>query len=138
MLLVLEQWGWYVISVAAEPTFSYSIGLYQHFQHPEIIVFGLSYDTGHRVINDAGKRIKEGFKYNAQCRYDDLLQDYECEFRSVDPSRYDGHLNYAMWYYQNSDFPAIQLIWPDKQHRFPWEPDFAEEFRDDQPMLEHS
>jgi len=45
VLPTLEEWGWYVISVADKPVFSYSVGLFEHFKHPEIIVFGLDSST---------------------------------------------------------------------------------------------
>ncbi len=44
LLQTLEQWGWFVIKVGAgesEPAFAYSIGFYENFKHPEIILFGL-------------------------------------------------------------------------------------------------
>jgi Domain of unknown function (DUF4262) len=138
LLEVLERWGWFVVKVGAgesEPAFAYSIGLYEHFRHPEIIVFGLELETMHTVINDAGERIRQGQKYEPQQRYDDLLQNYECEFRAVNLAHYDGLLNYALWYYQGSGFPTLQLIWPDPDGRFPWEEGFDEEFRGDQPRL---
>jgi hypothetical protein len=131
VLPTLEQWGWYVISVAAEPSFSYSIGLFEHFEHPEIILFGLGSKRGHRIINDAGRHIRDGCKYEVGVRYTDLLKDYECEFRRVDPARYDGHLNYALHYYRGSAFPTIQLVWPDPHGRFPWDSNFEERFRAD-------
>jgi hypothetical protein len=132
----LEEWGWYVISVADEAPFSYSIGLFEHFRHPEIILFGLDSKRGHRIINDAGKRIREGHNYDLGLRHTDLLRDYECEFCLVDPARYDGYLNYALHYYRGSSFPAIQLIWPDPHGYFPWESNFEERFRTDQPLLQ--
>jgi hypothetical protein len=131
----LEEWGWYVISVADEPPFSYSIGLFEHFGHPEIIMFGLDSKRSHGIINDAGRRIREGHKYTAGGRYSDLLKDYVCEFRLVDRTRYDGYLNYALHYYRGSTFPAMQLIWPDKLGRFPWDSSFEERFKADQPLL---
>ena len=135
VLPTLEEWGWYVISVADEPAFSFSIGLFEHFKHPEIIVFGLDSKRSHRIVNDAGRRIREGHKYSVGVRYGDLLKDYDCEFGVVDPARYDGYLNYALHYYRGSSFPAIQLIWPDTHGRFPWDSTFEESFRADQPLL---
>lgn len=136
VLPTLEEWGWYVISVADKPVFSYSVGLFEHFKHPEIILFGLDSNTSHGLINDAGKRVREGYKYATGCRYGELLKDYDCEFRHVDPARYEGYLNYALHYYRGSAFPAIQLIWPDEQGRFPWESNFDERFRADQILLQ--
>ena len=138
LLKTLEEWGWFVLSVGAgdsEPAFSYSIGLYEHFKHPEIILFGLDFGVMHRLINDAAGKIKEGYRYEDRRRESDLLKDYECEFRLVRPKRYVGLLNYAIWYYHGKEFPALQLVWPDSKGNFPWESDFDERFKKDQLLL---
>jgi hypothetical protein len=138
LLKALEEWGWFVLSVGAgdsEPAFSYSIGLYEHFQHPEIILFGLDFTVMHGLINDAAGKIKEGSRYLDRYRDANLLKDYECEFRSVRRDRYEGLLNYALWYYQGKEFPALQLVWPDSRGTFPWESGFDERFRKDQLIL---
>ena len=85
VLPALEEWGWYVLSVAAKPPFSYSIGLFEYFQHPEIILFGLDSKSTHGIINDAGRRIREGRKYDVGVRYNDLLKDYEGDFALLIP-----------------------------------------------------
>jgi len=139
LLETLEQWGWFVIKVGAsdsEPAFAYSMGLYETFHHPEIILFGLDLGTMHQLINDAAKRIQEGETFDEGHRYDDPLAGYQCEFRKVNPSHYDGLLNYAIWYYKSSPFPAVQLVWPDFAGLFPWENGFDERYRKDQPTLE--
>ena len=54
LLLRLEQHGWFVMKVGAgdgEPAFAYSLGLFENFNHPEIILFGLDLDTMHTLIN---------------------------------------------------------------------------------------
>ena len=111
------------------------MGLYENFHHPEIVLFGLDLEVMHRLINDAGSRIREGQKYEEGQKYSDLLQRYPCEFRKVNPARYDGLLNYAMWYYEDSHFPVLQLVWPDKAGLFPWDEGFDERFSNDQPLL---
>ena len=139
LLETLEQWGWFVTKVAAadsKPAFAYSMGLYDNFKHPEIIIFGLELGTMHELINDAGKRIRQGHGYKEDQRYDDLLKGYECEFRMVKPIYYDGLLNYAIWYYNGSPFPVLQLVWPDQTGLFPWEDGFEERFRKKQLRLE--
>src|SRR5260370_11669712 len=135
----LEQWGWYVIKVAAadsEPAFAYSLGLYENFLHPELILFGLDLNVMHRLINDAAKRIRKGHKYAEGQSYDDLLAGYDCEFRKVDANHHKGLVNYAIWYYMSSPFPVLQLVWPDPAGLFPWEQGFDERFRKRQPTFE--
>ena len=139
LLGTLEQWGWFVTKVGAsdsEPAFAYSLGLYENFKHPEIIIFGLELEMMHRLVNDAGRRIRQGLGYKEGQRYDDLLKGYQCEFRKVNPNRHDGLLNYAIWYYKGSPFPVLQLVWPDQTGLFPWEDGFNERFRKKQLRLE--
>ena len=76
LLETLEKWGWFVTKVGAgdgEPAFAYSMGLYENFHHPEIVLFGLDLDVMHRLINNAGSRIRDGLKFEEGQKYDDLL-----------------------------------------------------------------
>jgi hypothetical protein len=130
-----EQHGWFVNCIAedaAGPGFAYSFGLYKEFNHPEIIIFGLPNETMHRLINDVGKQVRSGAKYFAGDHSSDLLKGYTCAFRSVNPLQYRKTCTWTVWFYENSKFPTIQLFWPDKQNRLPWEPDFREELRERQ------
>ncbi|WP_286753503.1 MULTISPECIES: DUF4262 domain-containing protein [Sphingobacterium] len=59
----VEKFGLEVINVAATnylPSFSYSIGLTQTYQHPEIICIGSSTKLAHFIINDFADLIKHG------------------------------------------------------------------------------
>src|SRR5437016_1622877 len=63
LLETLEKWGWFVTKVGAgqgEPAFAYSMGLYENFHHPEIVLFGLDLEVMHRLINNAGSQIRDG------------------------------------------------------------------------------
>ena len=138
LLEKLEEWGWFVIKVGAgrsEPAFAYSMGLYQTFGHPELIVFGLDFDTMHQLINDVGARIQRGECIRDGQVDENLLDGYRCVFRSVNKRHYDQFLCYAGWYYRGWEFPALQLIWPDMSGKLPWECGFDERYAADQPML---
>jgi hypothetical protein len=133
-----EQHGWFVNRIAEDasgPGFAYSFGLYEEFGHPEIIVFGLAGETMHRLINDVGKLVRRGAKYSAGDQTSDLLKGHSCAFGVVNPLRYRKTCTWTVWFYESERFPALQLFWPDKQNRFPWEPDFEEQLRDRQPDL---
>jgi Domain of unknown function (DUF4262) len=76
LLKTLEKWGWFVTKVGAgdgESAFAYSMGLYENFHHPEIVLFGLDLEVMHRLINNAGSRIREGQKYEEGQKYGDIL-----------------------------------------------------------------
>ena len=61
--LNIDKFGLQVIMVGStsySSSFSYSVGLWETYNHPEIICFGLSNDLGHAIINDVAEIIKQG------------------------------------------------------------------------------
>ena len=36
------------------------------------------------------------------------------------------------------DFPVMQLVWPDKEHRFPWDVGFFPDWKFRQPLLDRN
>jgi hypothetical protein len=56
------------------------------------------------------------------------------------PRHYRDYFGYARWFYHGDDFPVLQCVWPDRQHRYPWHPACHESARQRQPVLwdEHS
>ena len=60
--------------------FSYSIGLYKTYQHPEIIMIGLRQELMHKIINNLAEDIKNGKKYEPYTWSPDVLDGFECFF----------------------------------------------------------
>jgi hypothetical protein len=119
----IATYGWHVIQVAEDdegPGFAYTIGLFERFAHPELIVFGLPLETMHRMLNGAGAAVRGDRVYRAGRDYDEILEGYQCTFRPVPRSRYKEYLGTACGHYGRDDFPALQLIWPDREQRYPW------------------
>jgi hypothetical protein len=48
------------------------------------------------------------------------------------------YFGYAIWFNQTSNFPALQLVWTDRQNRYPWQDGFEEEFKFIQPLLDRN
>jgi hypothetical protein len=46
---------------------------------------------------------------------------YDCELRKVQFARYSEFLGYALWFYDGEAFDALQIVWPDKACRYPWD-----------------
>jgi len=134
----IEGFGWHIISVLADddgPAFSYTVGLYRNYRHPEIIIAGLPYELAQTMLNIAGEAIREGRQFHAGESYDDFLEGFSCTFREVPPEKYRHYGAYAMWFYDGESFPAMQLIYPDDQKRLPWEEGVSAEFRAFQPVI---
>lgn len=138
----IEEFGCHLILIEADnylPGFVYSIGLFQKFNHPEIICFGLKKDVMAAIINHACDLIKNGEILVPNKLYSGFLQGYSIQFVELAKEFYQNYLGYAGWFYNRSfDFPALQLVWPDKQQKFPWEEDFNSDWKFKQPLLDRN
>ena len=133
----VDRFGWSVLKVSNDrgPDFAYSVGMYRTLGHPELLVFGLPLDDMHRLINDLGERVRAGTRYVAGQVSDEFLEGYEVTFRTVPTIQYEGHLGCANWFYGGTGYPALQLIYPDRAHRWPWDAGAEPAFRENQPVL---
>jgi hypothetical protein len=130
--------GWHVMKVLPgdnNPGWAHSIGLYHTFDQPEIIVFGLSGDTTHQLINNVADRMRSGVAFHDATFDDELLNGYSCVFRRVPSVWYDATVGFAQWFYAAANFPVLQLFWPDRNGSFPWEEQCESAIRALQPRL---
>jgi hypothetical protein len=68
--------------------------------------------------------------------YPDFLGDYDVRFLTVDKGWYKDYFGYGYWFNGSWDFPALQIVWPDKQARFPWQEGFNPNWKWGQPLLD--
>lgn len=133
--------GWHVVRVLAEqdePAYAYSIGLHGTNRQPELIVFGLPPPTLQAILERLHAEIRKGTRFRDGDRTAAALDGCRCAFRDV-PSRFlVTHFTYAVRYYGDDRFSALQCVWPDRSGRFPWEPEFDEALRKKQPVLAES
>jgi hypothetical protein len=125
-----------VLAHAHGPAFSYSIGLFHQYQHPEILIVGLGHSLMHALINGVRDEIQAGARFVPGVRCPGIIADFDCEFRTVHPARYPELVGYARWFYRGDDFPLIQCVWPDRQGRFPWDPDVDPGFVSQEPIFD--
>lgn len=139
--LNIEKFGLHVIMVSSTnylPSFAYSIGLTRTYNHPEIICFGLPNSLGHEIINDVTEIIKGGKIIESGKVYPEIFKDSRATFLKVDKRSIKDYFGAALNYYINEDFNAFQLIWTDRNDKFPWEDNFEEEFSYKQPLLDRN
>ncbi|MCW3463036.1 DUF4262 domain-containing protein [Chitinophaga nivalis] len=138
----VAQYGCHLALLPADnylPAFAYSIGLYKTFGHPELICFGLSTNVMAAILNHARDLIKNGERLHTDTLYDGFLTGYNIRFLEVDKAHYADYVGYGGWFYDGSfDFPLLQVIWPDKQHHFPWDKDFNPDWKFKQPLLDRN
>nr|WP_067054522.1 DUF4262 domain-containing protein [Mucilaginibacter sp. L294] len=138
----VDKYGCHLVLIEAGnylPAFVYSIGLYKNFGHPEIICFGLKTEVMAGIINHARDMIKAGETFLPDKAYRGFLEGYDIQFVEVDKEFYANYLGYAGWFYNSTfDFPALQLVWPDKESNFPWEDSFNPDWKFKQPLLDRN
>jgi hypothetical protein len=140
LLSDVERYGWHVVHILADesgPCYSFSVGLYLKFAHPEILVMGLSQPIAHELINNIGSHLTKGRVFRPREYADDLIQGFKCSFVPIAIGYYREYLGYGGWFYRSlkEPFPALQLVWPDKQGHFPWNVDYDARFFELQKLL---
>ncbi|CAI2768117.1 DUF4262 domain-containing protein [Flavobacterium collinsii] len=139
--LNIEKYGLHVIIIKSTdylPSFAYSVGLWQKYNHPEIICFGLSISLLHEIINDVAEIVKTNEVLVKNKTYLNIFEDSRVEFLKVDPRNINDYFNTAIKLYKTDDFPALQLVWTDRNDKFPWEENFEEKFLHEQPLLDRN
>lgn len=137
----IEKFGWTVLLLEKTdylPSFAYTVGLWQNYQHPEIISFGFSNETLHSLLNIAGEMVKDGQKMELGTNSDAFLENGDVQFLKVDPRNISDYFGMAIDWYKTAEFPAIQMVWTDRNNKFPWEKEYEKEFEHRQPLLDRN
>lgn len=134
----VEADGLHVVHVPATgalPARSHSVGMWENFEQPEVVVVGLPPEVAGELIELVADEADEGHRFLDGTRHEGLLQDYPVRFVAVPKGRYGECLAAACWAYEGDDFAAVQLVWPDKQGRWPWDLEARQGFAETQPVL---
>jgi len=137
----VAEYGYHMGLIADDgyqPGFAYTIGLWETYQHPEVIIIGLRQEAMVGILTNLGQEISKGKRYEAGATYEGVIDRYEITSVSVNPDNYPYYMGYGMWYYKGRDYPAVQLVWPDLEAHWPWEEDFNPKTRFSQPLLDRN
>jgi Domain of unknown function (DUF4262) len=134
----VRDYGWNVTGVAADeqtPGWAYSIGLWHTLGSPEVVVFGLSIEPMMGMVNIVGDQIRDGQALQPDQRRAGVIEGFEVIVRPVHPDWYGDFFGAAIDFYQEPPLPIVQLVWPDKQGRYPWDTGAHAALFEQQPML---
>ena len=137
----IEKYGLSVVKLESTeylPSFAYSVGLTKTFNHPEIICFGLRTELLHQLINDVAEIIKEEGKLNPNKEYDNIFENSRAKFLQIDKRNIEDYFGVAIKYFETTEINGLQLVWTDRNNKFPWEDGFEEEFKFKQPLLDRN
>lgn len=137
----VEEHGFHVALFNGDgysPSFAYTIGLFKTYGYPELICFGLTLDLLHSVLWSGKRLLDKQSAPDESVGYPNFLEGFNVRFVKVDKVRYPDYFGYAGWFYDSWDFPAMQIVWPDKQALFPWKEGFNPDWKFSQPLLDRS
>ncbi len=138
VLVDVAEQGVHVVHVPRNgsegPSYSYTVGLWESFQQPEVVVFGMPEDVAQDLLDTLADDASEGRVFQAGERHEGLLVGYPVRFFATPPAMTASHFDVLPWAYEGADVPVIQLVWPDKQGRWPWEADVRDGFAEAQPV----
>lgn len=115
---------------------SFTLGLWHMRQRPEIVALGLPEELASQVLELVVDDVEDGVVYEADQKHDGIVHGYPVWFGKVTREQVEALLPEIAHAYGTSDVPVLQLVYPDKQGRWPWDADVREGFRDSQPVLE--
>lgn len=117
------------------PPWAYSVGAWLTCQSAELVMCGAPMENMRGIIDSIASRIADG----ARVEPGDTLTGVcpaQLTFRPVDLSwRKTGLFEVSDEFYGFVRPPYLQVVWADRQGRFPWQPLFHPEYRDHQPFL---
>lgn len=137
----VAKYGFHVAIVPGDgysPAFAYTIGLHKTYGYPELICFGLPQDLLHSLLWSGKELLDKQPVPDQSIGYPDFIGDYDVRFLTVDKAWYKYYFGYGIWFNQGQEFPALQIVWPDKKALFPWQEDFNPDWKAGQPLLDRN
>jgi hypothetical protein len=117
----VKRAGWHATGVfGGGALFMYTTGL-TGGDHPELVITGLPADAAHGVLAAAVDVIRGGTPLVPGRDYEGIAAGFPVRFREVDQDNCTHPLSVTTLYY-GKRVPALQLLWPDPEGRFPGEP----------------
>ncbi len=135
----IEKYGCHILRVMEEgdePPFSYTIGMRKSSHHPDLIVVGLSQELSHSILNEYSRRVKAGEKFIDGDTVSGFLEGFDCQLKKVNKKHHKNYLGWALWLYKKEDFEYLQLVYPNTQGVWPWDPKAKPAFVQIQPLLQ--
>lgn len=133
--LVVQQWldqedawfretmrrcGWAIQYVSSAPPVAYTVGL-TGFDHPEIAIFGLGQSQAATALNALGELVRSGARLADGSEVPVLGVPIKL-FDLPNPADVLFTANQIYGRLREESVPALQAIYPDNDHVWPWEP----------------
>ena len=140
---MIETNGWAVEPVAArtdaEPPvagYAHTIGFPEAFGFPEVLVFGLTPAAANGLFGLLADLLRGGTEVPVGVALTGLFDgDLRCVFAPVGDEAIASLMPTAVAWRKGRAFPAVQLLWPDRNGFLPHEPGFDRRMVLAQPVV---
>jgi len=123
--------GFTAVAVLADPPWMHTIGLLQSWHHPELVITGAPEERAGHVLAQLIERVRGGERFDASSPPAELCECSTVAFSSVHPAQWDqGRFDQWRRYYDRfgsepAERVAVQVLWQDREGRFPPDPEFC-------------
>ncbi len=136
----IARMGWHIVMVEGEdsPGFLYTIGLWQSYRHPELLVVASGREAGGMAgrIASLGQRVAAGESFTSGAPIERAFGEHQGAAKEIQKTWYPNYLGIAGAVYEDFEFPAMQVFWPDREGLFPWQAQADPELFRFQPLLD--
>ena len=140
---IVREFGWFGANINdADPPFFYTIGLMKTYNHPEFIVFGLESMNANVLIQSLILGLNNGQKYKQPDIYTITIgvEQHRVGIRKVHETQHPLYLGFAMGFMTGlgrmGELEAMQVFWPDRNGKFPFDSSCELEVYNCQPRLD--
>lgn len=133
-----EERGNAVITVPADEHgagYAFTVCAWAMHGVPEAVVVGLPTELATVLLDAYVDRAATGERFEYGALYDDFFDGVPVTFEKVARGHYPEFFGSAFLVYAEGDFPAVQIIVPTPDGRWPWSPDAPDGFAFWQPIL---
>ncbi|MDD2977125.1 DUF4262 domain-containing protein [Aquabacterium sp.] len=134
----IATYGWHCVHVPQmghQLAFTYTIGLYHSYKHPELLVYGANAKAACDMIKYVGTAARDDEALDLDQPTDKLMDGHSCVFVEVPYLNFPQRIEHGLWFYEDVSFPLRQIVWTSNQGLFPWHPESSVRFRASQPLL---
>jgi hypothetical protein len=126
--------GWAVVAVSGGVPYAFTIGLRRSYGLPEVAMFGLREQDMQIWLNNCAELLRDrGKPFADGDPFARVIERFPVQTRAVHPSWHPALFGALGRHYGTLDVPVQQVVWPDRDGRWPWDAAATASCRERQP-----
>ena len=115
----VAEHGWMAMGIFGSAPYSYTVGMWQTWAHPELVIAGIDPAIAKGLLDNAVTLVEQGQDLTDGIDRDEIAEGFAARFRLV--TRTVASFAVSDRFYGGMSAPRLQLIWPDPSGRWPGE-----------------